>query len=64
MVGSWSFILRSRTGAGHAIGILTHHLDHDPTVWETLTAILATTGGHPGARWTTPHELAMQGGGS
>lgn len=34
-----------------ALGLLTHHLRHDDTIWEFMTVFLAMTGSHPAVRW-------------
>lgn len=34
------------------IGILSHHLVHDPAAWAFLARLFALTRDHPGCRWT------------
>ncbi|MVA58741.1 polysaccharide deacetylase family protein [Agrobacterium vitis] len=40
-----------------AIGILTHHLVHDQTVWDFLTRLFALTATHPACRWESARTL-------
>ena len=41
-----------------AIGLLTHHLVHDQTVWSFLGRLFAATARHPGCRWVAVRDLA------
>jgi len=41
-----------------AIGLLTHHLVHDETVWAFLDRLFAATARHPGCRWVAVRDLA------
>jgi peptidoglycan/xylan/chitin deacetylase (PgdA/CDA1 family) len=43
--------------AGAAVGILTHHLDHDETCWSFLERLFEITGAHPACRWLDPVSL-------
>lgn len=48
-----------RTGASEAnepVGLLTHHLDHDPPFWDFLDALFRVTRDHPAARWINVRE--------
>jgi hypothetical protein len=42
---------------GGAIGILTHHLDHDEVCWSFLERLFELTGAHPACRWLDPASL-------
>jgi hypothetical protein len=42
---------------GAAVGILTHHLDHDETCWSFLERLFEITGAHPACRWSEPASL-------
>ncbi len=39
------------------VGLLTHHLVHDPQVWGFLARLFALTNGHPGCRWVGLPDL-------
>lgn len=41
---------------GEPIGLLTHHLDHDPEFWTFLEDFLGRTRRHPAARWVGVEE--------
>ena len=43
--------------AGGAVGILTHHLDHDETCWSFLEKLFEITGAQPACRWLDPASL-------
>lgn len=43
--------------SGRTTGILTHHLDHDETVWHFLERLFSLTSSHPGCRWRSSREL-------
>jgi hypothetical protein len=43
--------LAGRRDADEPIGLLTHHLVHDPWVWRFLEALLARLGRVPGLRF-------------
>lgn len=45
------------TEHGGAMGLLTHHLVHDETVWSFMEALFEATAGHPGCRWVSITEL-------
>ena len=48
--------------AGEPVGILSHHLAHDPAAWAGLEAVLSLTAHHPGAKWCVPGApAAVQG---
>ncbi|KQO73706.1 polysaccharide deacetylase family protein [Rhizobium sp. Leaf262] len=50
-------------GAHHAsgmTGILTHHLDHDESVWTFLKRLFAITLDHPGCRWRSSRQWIDQ----
>jgi peptidoglycan/xylan/chitin deacetylase (PgdA/CDA1 family) len=42
---------------GRTTGILTHHLDHDDSVWAFLEALFDITANHPGCRWRSSSTL-------
>lgn len=42
---------------GRTTGILTHHLDHDESVWDFLASLFTMTANHPGCRWRSSAEL-------
>ena len=48
---------KSRTGSGHAVGILAHHLAHDDACWTALAALFNATCDHPAVAWTRPRDL-------
>lgn len=37
-------------------GILTHHLDHDDSVWAFLQSLFSLTANHPGCRWRSSRQ--------
>lgn len=43
-------------GSGEPLGLLTHHLAHDETVWDFLAALLRALD-HPAVRWCDPRDL-------
>lgn len=43
--------------SGGSLGLLTHHLVHDDTVWRFLEDFYRLTSGHPGCRWVSAAEL-------
>jgi hypothetical protein len=49
----------ARTGkaADVPIGMLSHHLSHDETVWGFLETFLAAAADHPAVRWPSPPAL-------
>ncbi|HUG60732.1 MAG TPA: hypothetical protein VMP03_02740, partial [Methylomirabilota bacterium] len=57
-VGDRAFLAMLETALSHAgrapgagaIGLLTHHRDHDEAVWRVLDSFLAVTAAHPAAR--------------
>jgi hypothetical protein len=50
--------LRDRfAGSDEPVGVLTHHLVHDRTAWDFLSALFATTGRHPAVRWSPASAL-------
>lgn len=44
--------LRVMEKSGGTLGLLTHHLVHDETVWTFLEALFERTARHPACRWT------------
>lgn len=44
------------TEADEPVGLLTHHLDHDPDLWQFLDDFFALTTRHPAARWIGAEE--------
>ncbi|WP_027665756.1 polysaccharide deacetylase family protein [Rhizobium leguminosarum] len=44
-------------GSDEPIGLLTHHLVHDPAAWDFLSALFATTARHPAVRWSPASAL-------
>lgn len=42
---------------GRTTGILTHHLDHDESVWAFLETLFEITANHPGCRWRSSADL-------
>lgn len=46
-----------RLGSARPLGILTHHLDHDPEAWAFLDALLAILAAHPAIRFVHGAEL-------
>ncbi|RWY89013.1 polysaccharide deacetylase [Rhizobium leguminosarum] len=50
--------LRDRfAGSDEPVGVLAHHLVHDRTAWDFLSALFAVTGRHPAVRWSPTSEL-------
>lgn len=43
--------IRTAHDSGRMTGILTHHLDHDETVWAFLRSLFEVTSSHPACRW-------------
>lgn len=43
--------IRHAHDTGRMTGILTHHLDHDDSVWAFLRSLFELTSTHPGCRW-------------
>lgn len=43
--------MRAGAQALQPLGLLTHHLRHDETVWAFTAAFLSRTAGHPAVRW-------------
>jgi hypothetical protein len=58
MWGQLSGLLNSRreNSAGQAIGILSHHKDHDAGCWNFLEKLFRLTEDHPAAHWQNPRE--------
>jgi hypothetical protein len=51
-------------GEREPIGLLTHHLEHDPWVWRFVEELLECLSTHRGVRFTRPSEyLAAEAGG-
>jgi hypothetical protein len=50
-------LAKARAERWRAVGVLTHHLDHDETAWATLDMLLARTCAHPAVRWCAASEL-------
>lgn len=46
-------IERPGAGAGGTLGLLTHHLVHDETVWRFLEGLFVRTADHPACRWAS-----------
>jgi hypothetical protein len=46
-----------RTDTNEPIGLLTHHLVHDETLWQCLERLLAATRAHRAARWLSGEEV-------
>lgn len=44
-------LANARANGFGAVGILTHHLDHDEITWSVLESLLALVATHPGASW-------------
>ena len=43
--------------SGRAVGVMTHHRDHDEGCWTFLEDLFARTTAHPAARWTDADAL-------
>ena len=52
--------LRQADGTGGMTGILTHHLDHDESVWTFLQALFDLTANHPACRWRSSRQWLEQ----
>lgn len=48
--------MRQAHVTGGMTGILTHHLDHDESVWAFLQSLLSITTSHPGCRWRSSRQ--------
>jgi hypothetical protein len=42
------------------IGLLTHHLEHDPWVWRFVEELLAFLSAHQAVRFTRPSEFLAE----
>ena len=51
-----AFRLRITQDTGGMAGILTHHLDHDDSVWAFLQSLFSLTANHPGCRWRSSRQ--------
>ncbi|WP_275784494.1 polysaccharide deacetylase family protein [Pararhizobium gei] len=49
--------LRYMFDNGGSMGLLTHHLVHDKTVWDFLEALFGVTAGHPACHWCRVADL-------
>ncbi len=57
LAGEMAVRLRAIAGGEGTLGLLTHHLVHDETVWRFLEELFERTARHPGCRWTRLSEL-------
>lgn len=48
--------MRQTHVTGGMTGILTHHLDHDESVWAFLQSLLSVTTSHPSCRWRSSRQ--------
>ena len=48
--------IRQGHATGGMTGILTHHLDHDESVWAFLQSLLSVTTSHPSCRWRSSRQ--------
>ncbi|WP_320201435.1 polysaccharide deacetylase family protein [Agrobacterium sp. rho-13.3] len=48
--------LRAAQDTKGMAGILTHHLDHDDSVWAFLQSLFSLTANHPGCRWRSSRQ--------
>ncbi|MES5100457.1 polysaccharide deacetylase family protein [Agrobacterium sp. BA1120] len=48
--------VRQAHETGGMTGILTHHLDHDESVWTFLRSLFTLTASHPGCRWRSSRQ--------
>ncbi|KIP98019.1 polysaccharide deacetylase [Agrobacterium tumefaciens] len=48
--------MRQAHATGGMTGILTHHLDHDESVWAFLQSLLSITTSHPACRWRSSRQ--------
>ena len=46
---------------GGTVGVLTHHLVHDRTVWDFLDGLFSATSGHPACRWASITDILAEG---
>ncbi|OJF92343.1 polysaccharide deacetylase family protein [Pararhizobium antarcticum] len=44
---------------GGTVGVLTHHLVHDETVWAFLYGLFTVTAGHPACNWASVRECLV-----
>jgi len=47
---------------GGTVGVLTHHLVHDETVWDFLDGLFSATCGHPACRWASVKDILADSG--
>ncbi|NTF33141.1 polysaccharide deacetylase family protein [Rhizobium skierniewicense] len=52
--------MRQAQETGGMTGILTHHLDHDDSVWAFLDSLFTLTANHPGCRWRSSRQWLEQ----
>jgi peptidoglycan/xylan/chitin deacetylase (PgdA/CDA1 family) len=52
---------KARQEGFRPVGLLTHHLAHDETVWSCLESVLAIGATHPAAGWEDPGMLLTSG---
>lgn len=52
LVGEMVARLKAIESGEGTLGLLTHHLVHDETVWRFLEELFERTAWHPGCRWT------------
>ncbi|MBE7244592.1 MAG: glycosyl transferase family 28 [Actinomycetospora chiangmaiensis] len=45
------------SGSAEPLGLLTHHLAHDETVWAFLAELIPLLAGHPAVAWHDPRDL-------
>jgi len=45
-------VARRLKGGAEPLGIMTHHLVHEPASWSLLEELMATVARHPAVRWT------------
>ena len=57
LIGEILARLKHIEGADATVGILTHHLDHDPQVWRFLEQLFVLTSKHPACHWAPISEV-------
>ncbi len=61
LVGETVARLKHVFAHGGTVGILTHHLVHDQTVWDFLETLFAVTAHHPACRWASVTDILAEG---
>jgi hypothetical protein len=52
-------LVRARSGGGHPVGVLSHHLADDETALHFLECLFRITTIHPACQWQGPSDLVQ-----